>query len=144
MRVSDLIGSRKEVFSISEDATVLQAAQYLHEKQVRATAVVSALVEVIGVISQSDISDKVAARNDCPAWIKVSEIMSRSRITVIPDISFDESMRLMDQWGVHHLLVVDDQEEFHGMLSINDLMRAAVADEKERANILESYAFAVR
>ena len=144
MRVLDLIGSRKEVFSISERDSVLQAAQYLHEKQVRATAVVNAFGEIVGVISQSDISDKVAAQNLCPAWIKVSDIMSRSLITVAPETSFEDSLRLMEQCGVHHLLVVDDREEFHGMLSVNDLMRAMVSDEKERANVLESYLFAVR
>ena len=33
MKVSDLIGSRKEVFSITEETSVHQAAQYLREKQ---------------------------------------------------------------------------------------------------------------
>lgn len=144
MRVSDLIGSRNEVFSISEQDSILQAAQYLHVKQVRAAGVVNAFGELVGVLSQSDISDKVAAQNLCPAWIKVSDIMSRSLITVTPETSFDDSLRLMQQCGVHHLLVVDDREEFHGMLSVNDLLSAMVSDEKERANILESYVFAVR
>ncbi len=144
MRVSDLIGSRKEVFAISEQDSVLRAAQYLHEKQVRATGVVSAAGEIVGAISQSDISDKVAAQNLCPARIKVSEIMSRSLITVTPDMSFKDSLHLMEQCGVHHLLVVDGREEFHGMLSVNDLMKALVSDEKERADTLESYVFAVR
>lgn len=144
MRVSDLIGSRKEVFTISEHQSVLQAAQYLHEKQVRAAGVVDKFGEIVGVISQSDISDKVAAQNLCPAWVKVSEVMSRQLLTVTPNMSFDESLRLMEQYGVHHLLVVDDQEEFHGMLSVNDLMTAMVSDEKERADVLESYVFAVR
>lgn len=144
MRVSNLIGSRREVFSIFEDCTVLQAAQYLHEKQVRAVGVVDAHGEVVGVVSQSDISDKVAAQNKCPAWIAVSEVMSRALIMVTPNMSFDESLRLMEQWNVHHLAVFDDQDEFHGLLSINDLMKTLVSDEKERADILESYAFAIR
>jgi len=33
--------------------------------------------KIIGVVSQSDISDKVAAENKCPAWSNVTEIMSR-------------------------------------------------------------------
>ena len=144
MRVMDLIGSRREVFSVSGDFSVLQAAQYLHEKQVRAAGVVNQFGEIVGVISQSDISDKVAAQNLCPAWIKVSDVMSRQLLSVSPNMSFDESLRLMEQYRVHHLLVVDDQDEFHGMLSVNDLMRAMVSDEKERANVLESYVFAVR
>ena len=144
MKVSDLIGSRKEVFAISDDDSVLQAAQYLHDKQIRAAGVVNAQGELVGVISQSDISDKVAAQNKCPAWVKVSEIMSSALITVSPNMTFEDSLRLMEQWGVHHLVVLDDQHEFLGMLSVNDLLKAMVSDEKYRADILESYVFAVR
>jgi len=144
MKVSDLIGSRKEVFAISDDDSVLQAAQYLHDKQIRAAGVVNAQGELVGVISQSDISDKVAAQNKCPTWVKVSEIMSSALITVSPNMTFDDSLRLMEQWGVHHLVVLDDQHEFLGMLSVNDLLKAMVSDEKYRADILESYVFAVR
>jgi CBS domain-containing protein len=32
---------------------------------------------LLGVVSQSDVSDKVAAENKCPAWMRVSEIMTR-------------------------------------------------------------------
>jgi predicted transcriptional regulator len=144
MKVADLIGPRKEIFSIPEEQTVLQAAQYLHERQVRAAGVVNATGEIVGVISQSDISDKVAAHNKCPAWVKVSDIMSRPLYTVTPDMTFDESLRLMEQRGVHHLVVMDEHNEFRGMLSVNDMMKVMVADEKERADLLESYVFAVR
>jgi CBS domain-containing protein len=144
MKVADLIGSRKEVFFIFEEDSVLQAAQYLHEKQTRAAGVVNALGKVIGVVSQSDISDKVAAQNVCPAWVRVSEIMTRSLITVTPQVTFEESLRLMEQNRVHHLVVLDDHSDFLGMLSINDLMKAMFSDEKSRADLLESYVFAVR
>jgi CBS domain-containing protein len=82
MKVSDLIGSRKEVFSITEERSVHEAAQYLREKQVRAVGVVDESGKLVGVISQSDISDKVAAENKCPAWMKAAEIMTRKLITV--------------------------------------------------------------
>lgn len=54
------------------------------------------------------------------------------------------SLRLMEQRGLHHLVVLDDHQRFLGMLSVNDLMKAMVSDEKARADLLESYAFAVR
>ncbi len=97
MKVSDLIGSRKEVFSITEETSVHQAAQYLREKQVRAVGVVNAAGKVVGVISHSDVSDKVAAENKCPAWMKASDIMTRELVTVTPDITLEECLRLMEQ-----------------------------------------------
>ena len=84
MKVADLIGSRKEVFSIPETKSVLDAAKYLREKQVRSAGVVDSTGKLIGVVSQSDISDKIAAENKCPAWSNVTEIMTRELVTVTP------------------------------------------------------------
>lgn len=141
MKVQDLIGPRMEVFAIPEAATVHEAAQYLREKQVRSAGVTGAAGELLGVVSQSDISDKVAAENKCPVWMKVPEIMTRELITVTPEATLDECLRLMEKNGVYHLLVVDEGERFRGMLSVSDLLRVMVSDEKERADLLEAILF---
>ena len=139
MKVADLIGSRKEVFSILETKSVLDAAKYLREKQVRSAGVVDSTGKLVGVVSQSDISDKVAAENKCPAWLTVSEIMSRDLLTVTPEVTFDESLRLMEQNGVYHLLILGDGNKYLGMLSVSDLLKVMASDEKARADLLESY-----
>jgi CBS domain-containing protein len=144
MKVSDLIGSRSEVFSIPEEESVLKAALYLREKQIRSAGVVDASGKLVGVISQSDISDKVAAENKCPAWMKVSDIMSTTLLTVTPGMTFDESLRLMEQHGVYHLLILDDKNGYRGMLSVSDLLKVMASDEKARADLLESYVFPSR
>ena len=144
MKVMDLIGSRKEVFSINEEMSVHQAAQYLREKQVRSVGVTDSTGRLVGVISQSDISDKVAAENRCPAWMKVAEIMTRGLITVTPEMGLEECLRLMDKNGIYHLLVVDVSRGFCGMLSVSDLLRVVASDEKERADLLETFIFPQR
>jgi CBS domain-containing protein len=141
MKVRDLIGVRKEVYSIPEEMTVHEAARYLRDRQVRSAGVTHALGKLVGVVSQSDISDKVAAENKCPAWLKVSEIMTRELITVAPEATLDECLRLMEKNGVYHLLVIDDGGIFRGMLSVSDLLRVMVTDEKERADLLEAILF---
>jgi CBS domain-containing protein len=144
MRVSDLIGSRREVYFITEETSVMQAAQYLREKQVRSVGVVDGAGKLTGVISQSDISDKVAAENKNPESMKASEIMSRNLLTVTPEMSFEDSLRAMEQNGVYHLLVLDEENRFQGMLSVSDLLKVMAADNKERADMLESYMFPPR
>ena len=144
MKVSDLVGSRKEIYSISDEKSVLEAAQYLREKLVRSAGVVDGEGRLVGVVSQSDISDKVAAENKCPAWIKVSEIMSRTLITVSPDMGFDECLQLMEQHGIYHLLIVDESRGYRGMLSVSDFLRVMASDQKARADLLESYLFSAR
>jgi len=144
MRVADLIGSRSEIYSILEDKSVLEAAQYLRAKEVRSAGVVNSSGDLVGVISQSDISDKIAAENKCPAWVKVSEIMSRSLLTVTPEMSFEESLKLMEQNSVYHLCILERPGVFRGMLSVSDLLRVMATDEKARADMLEAYLFPPR
>ena len=144
MKVSDLIGSRKEVYFITEETSVMHAAQYLREKQVRSVGVVNAGGKLTGVISQSDISDKVAAENKNPESMKASEIMSRNLLTVTPEMTFEESLRAMEQNGVYHLLIMDAENRYQGMLSVSDLLKVMAADNKERADMLESYMFPSR
>ena len=141
MKVADLIGSRKEVFSIPETKSVLDAAKYLREKQVRSAGVVDSTGKLIGVVSQSDISDKVAAENKCPAWSNVTEIMTRDLVTVTPEVSFDDCLRLMEQNGVYHLLILGEGHKYMGMLSVSDLLKVMASSEKARADMLESYVF---
>jgi len=140
MTVLDLIGSRPEVYSIGDDTTVHEAARYLRDRQVRAVGVLDHDRKLVGVVSQSDISDKVAAENKCPAWMRVAEIMSTDLVTVAPNRSLDDCLRLMEQNGIYHLLVVDEGG-YRGMLSVSDLLRFIASDEKARADMLEAFLF---
>jgi CBS domain-containing protein len=144
MKVADLIGSRKEVFSIMEETSVHQAAQYLREKQVRSVGVLNGAGKLTGVISHSDVSDKVAAENKCPAWMKASEIMTRELVTVTPEMTMEECLRLMEQNTIFHLIVLDEKQGFRGMLSVSDILRVVASDEKARADLLESFIFPQR
>src|SRR5258708_27718078 len=144
VKVADVMGYRKEVFSITEETSVHQAAQYLREKQVRSVGVTNASGKLTGVISHSDVSDKVAAENKCPAWMKASDIMTRELITVTPEMTLEDCLRLMEQNTIFHLIVLDERQGFLGMLSVSDILRVVASDEKARADLLESFIFPQR
>lgn len=144
MKIADLIGSRRDVFSVRDDTTVHEAARYLRDRQVRAVGVCDRDGVLLGVISQADISDKTAAENKCPAWMRVSEIMTRQLVTVTPETSLEDCLRLMEQHGIYHLLVVDSSTGFRGMISVTDLLRLIASDHKARADMLEALMFPLR
>jgi CBS domain-containing protein len=144
MKVTDLIASRKEIYSISDMATVHDAARYLRDRGVRSAGVCDRDGKLVGVISQSDISDKVAAENKCPAWMRVTEIMTSQLVTVPPEAPLDACLQLMEKFGIYHLLVVDDKSRFHGMISVTDLLSVIASDEKARADLLEDLIFPKR
>jgi CBS domain-containing protein len=144
MRVADLIASRREVYSILDETTIHDAARYLREHQVRAVGVCDKQGVLVGVVSHSDISDKVAAENKCPAWMRVSEIMTRQLITATPETSIEDCLRLMDQHGIFHLVVMDSEKGYRGMISVTDLLQLFASDQKARADMLEALIFPQR
>jgi len=144
MHVHDLIQNRRQIFAISEDMTVHEAACYLRANQLRAVGVLDAAGKLIGALAQSDISDKVAAENKCPAWIRVSEIMSHQLVVVTPDLTIDECLRRMEKHSIFHLLVRDAAGVFYGMISVADLLQVIASDHKARADLLEALLFPQR
>ena len=143
MNVADVIRSRVQIFAISEETSVHEAARYLRERQVRAVGVQDVAGKLVGVVSQSDISDKVAAENKS-AEIRVAEIMTRELVTVSPDLALDECLRRMEKHGIFHLLVVDSQGVYRGMISVTDLLEIIASDQKARADMLESFLYPQR
>lgn len=144
MRIADLISSRREVYSIPDDTTVHAAARYLRDREVRAVGVCDKQGVLLGVVSQSDVSDKVAAENKCPAWMRVSEIMTSQLVTATPDTSLEDCLRLMEQHGIYHLVVLDHEKGYRGMISVTDLLKLMASDQKARADMLESLMFPQR
>ena len=144
MKNADLIASRREVYSISEDMTVHDAARYLREREVRAVGVCDKQGVLQGVVSQSDVSDKVAAENKCPAWMRVSEIMTRQLVTTTPETPLEDCLRLMEQHGIYHLVVLDHEKGYRGMISVSDLLKLIASDQKARADMLEALIFPQR
>ncbi len=140
-QVKHLLGKRTEFFAVSPETTVHETAMYIRDREIRATVVCDPEGRPIGVISQSDISDKVAAENRCPAWVKVREIMSTSLVTVTPESTIEECLHLLDSHGIYHLVVVDSSGRSMGMIAAQDILRLVASDERARADLLENWAF---
>ena len=143
MNVADIIRKRVQIYAISEEMTAHEAARYFRERQVRAAGVLDGAGKLVGVLSQSDISDKVAAENKS-AEIRVAEIMTRELVTVSPELALDECLRRMEKHGIFHLLVVDAEGSYRGMISVTDLLEIIASDQKARADMLESFLYPQR
>ncbi|HWP42860.1 MAG TPA: CBS domain-containing protein [Blastocatellia bacterium] len=139
--VLDIIKDRKEIYCISNQATVAEAARYLKDRAVRAAGVCNLSGKIVGVVSQSDISDKVVAENYRPAEVKVQAIASTNLVKIAPDADFNTAMQRMLENGVYHLVVEDETGRFLGLISIRDCIALSVEEEKERAEMYKSYAF---
>jgi predicted transcriptional regulator len=139
--VRDIIKDRKEVYCISNQTTVAEAARYLKDRQIRATGVCTLSGRIIGVVSQSDISDKVVAENYRPSEVSVQSIASTNLIKVTSETDIDGALQVLQANGVYHLIVEDNDGKFLGMVSMRDCVAMKGEEEKERAEMLKDYAF---
>jgi CBS domain-containing protein len=140
-KVSDVISGREQVYCISNQMTVAEAARYLKDRGIRATGVCNLSGKIVGVVSQSDISDKVVAENYRPSEVKIQSIATTELIKIAPDVDCQEAMRIMHEKKVYHLIVEDEAGQFLGMVSMRDCVNMKAEDEKERAEFYENYAF---
>ena len=80
-----------------------------------------------GIITSTDISDKIVALSQNPSMLKCSEIMT-SPLIVVPDtLPLEECAVLMHKHHIHHLPVENEHHELIGMISATDFMVAAEA-----------------
>jgi len=78
-----------------------------------------------GIVTTTDIRDKIIAADQSPAETRVREIMTAPVITAHPDWTLKECSITMQACRVHHLPVADDNGVLIGMISATDLFIAA-------------------
>ena len=113
----------KDVAAIQPKASVAEAIRYMRERQVG-----SLLVEVVspsdtwGIITQTDVVQKVVAFDKDPAHLRVAEVMSKPISIVRPTTSVRECARLMAREHIRRVFVFDGQKVV-GVVSADDIFR---------------------
>ena len=140
LKVRDLIGARDKVFFVGANDTANVAALKLRNFKVRTTGVMND-GKVVGVVGHSDFSTKVVALGKKPTEVKVSEIMSTTLQTVSLDTSILACMDLMNDHGISHLFILDNDGQYYGMVAWSDLQRKLVSELKYQLKMAQEYAF---
>ncbi|QEE28439.1 CBS domain-containing protein [Terriglobus albidus] len=125
-----------DVCSLSPDATVYSAMQMMADKDIGAVLVVDQ-DQLVGIVSERDYARKVILLGRGSKDTLVSEIMA-SPISISPDCSVDEAMRLMTTNRIRHLPVVCDGKIL-GIVSIGDLVNWIAFAQDQTIEQLEHY-----
>lgn len=80
-----------------------------------------------GILTSTDICDKIVAQDRDPATTRVGEIMTSPLIVVRTEMSMAECARIMKEKNIHHLPVADDEGRLVGMISATDFLVVAEA-----------------
>jgi len=126
----DLVKDRR-VYSVDATRTVLEAARYMMEHNVGAVPVLRS-GDLVGILSERDIMNRVVAVGRTPGTTSVSEVMTANPRAVAADESIEECLFIMREFGFRHLPIVDGTQ-LRGLVSLRDVLMYQAADIERQA-----------
>jgi len=125
--IYDLVKDRR-VYSIEADHSVLDAARFMMEHNIGALPVMRN-GELVGIISERDIMNRVVAAGRMPGTTKISEIMTANPKSINVEESVENSLFLMREFGFRHLPITDGKQ-LKGLVSLRDLLLRYVSQKE--------------
>jgi len=125
------------VVAVSKEAPVLEAIRLMAEHHIGAVLVMQG-DELIGIASERDYARKVILQGRSSADTAVGVIMSSPVICVTPGDSVGDCMAIMTDRHIRHLPVLEGTR-LVGILSIGDLVKELIEEQKQEISYLQQY-----
>lgn len=126
-----------QVWAISPHAMVYEALQLLNEKNVGALLVFES-ERLIGIFSERDYARKLVLKGKFSKNTHVSEVMTDEVTTIAPEDSIEQCMEMMTNKRIRHLPVIEG-DRVVGVISIGDIVKAIISDQKSTIGLLNEY-----
>lgn len=136
--VKQLLSTKSaQIFSVTAETSVLDALSVMMEKNISALLILEGS-QLSGIFTERDYARKIVLQGKTSADTPLSEVMTASPITVSPNDSLDHCMEIMTDKHIRHLPVLADQQII-GMVSIGDVVKFIIEDQKQTISQLEGY-----
>jgi CBS domain-containing protein len=127
----------RNVWTIAPEAKVFEALKIMAEKGIGAL-VVTEQGRVVGIISERDYARKVVLMGRLSQETPVKDIMTTQIYVVQPGSTAEECMALMTDRHIRHLPVMD-HDKLAGVISIGDVVKSIISQQKLTIEQLENY-----
>ncbi|MGY0040100.1 CBS domain-containing protein [Pedobacter sp. NJ-S-72] len=136
--VKQLLSTKSaQIFSVTAETSVLDALSVMMEKNISALLILESS-QLSGIFTERDYARKIVLQGKTSADTPLSEVMTANPITVSNDDSLDHCMKTMTDRHIRHLPVVSDNQVI-GMVSIGDVVKFIIEDQKQTISQLEGY-----
>jgi len=122
IKVKDIASS--PVITVSYNSKVADVARVMKNYKIGSVIVVDEKNEPIGIVTKSDIIERVLAEDKDPQTTKVTEIMSSPLISVNSETSVQDAAKLMRKKKISRLCVFY-KGKLVGIISLRDIIRVA-------------------
>jgi CBS domain-containing protein len=119
----------RRVHSVSPQNSLKETLQLMADYKIGAVLVVDTDGTLVGVFSERDFARKSIEHTNLSMDMPIRELMTREVITVRPEQTVQQCMEFVTRMRIRHLPVVDDNALI-GMVSIGDLVKAAIAEKE--------------
>ncbi|MFZ5851720.1 MAG: cyclic nucleotide-binding/CBS domain-containing protein [Actinomycetota bacterium] len=123
MQVRD--GMSTTVLTIGPEHTLREAARLMAARKVGAAVVIDPDTEGVGILTERDLLESVGAGQD-PDRERAGAHLTSDLVFAAPEWTLDHAAQAMVRGGFRHLIVLDEGEVI-GMLSVRDIVRVWVS-----------------
>ena len=127
----------KSIYSVTPQTSVLDALQVMMDKNISALLVTEG-PELKGIFTERDYARKIILQGKVSKETSIQEVMTAKLETVKLNTSIEHCMQIMTKQHIRHLPIVEDGIVV-GMISIGDLVKFIIEDQKQTIEQLQSY-----
>ena len=123
MKTGLLVGDAmtKRPIVVPKNITVRECARIMRDKKVGSILITEG-EELLGILTESDIIEKITAANKNPDEVEVGEIMTTALVTINPSKDIIDAMQLMKEHEIRHMPVLD-KDRLAGFLTMKDVVK---------------------
>ena len=125
------------LITIHSEATVFEALEIMMKYNISAI-LITKNGDLEGIFTERDYARKVVLQGKSSKEVQIKEVMTHAPIVISPDDTLDHCMALMTDKHIRHL-PVKEGNQITGMVSIGDVVKFIIEDQKETIKNLESY-----
>ena len=127
-----------EVHAIGPDAPVIDAVRLMSDKGIGALLVLGNGGKLVGILSERDYARKVVLAGRSSKDTPVRDIMTAEVVSVGPHDNTERCMQLVTDGRIRHLPVLENGQVI-GVVSIGDLVKAVIAEQRQELDHLQRY-----
>jgi arabinose-5-phosphate isomerase len=123
--IKDIMHTGDDIPCVLETVRLSEALVEMTKKGLGMTAIIDDKHRLTGIFTDGDLRRALDRKVDVHGEI-ISNVMTRNCKTIAPDLLAAEALRLMDNYKINALLVVNDDNTLAGALNMHDLLKAGV------------------
>lgn len=137
-KVSEVLARKgRNIISVSPEAKVFEALKVMSDKNIGSVLVMEGPTYV-GLLTERDYARKVILKGKASSDVRVNDIMSTGLPEIKLETSIDDCMKLMSENNLRYLPVFESGVVI-GIISINDVIKAVIANHEDTIQQLENY-----